>query len=113
MEDPGLATEEEECPLATSPLATSLLGRSNRSSVDSRPTRSGGGGPRCSSVWGRSSARWPQACRVRSVGPALMLDLPGVDEEDLDGPRRGRGVVAAGLEPGGSGRGASSTSVTS
>ena len=49
MEDPGLATEEEECPLATSPLATSLQGHVNRSNVDSRPTRSGGGGPRRSS----------------------------------------------------------------
>ena len=30
-----------------------------------------------------------------------MLDLPGVEEEDPDGPRRGGGVVPAGLEPGG------------
>ena len=31
-----------------------------------------------------------------------MLDLPGVEEEYPDGPRRGGGVVPAGLEPAGS-----------
>ena len=31
-----------------------------------------------------------------------MLDLPGVEEEGPDGPRREGGVVPAGLEPTGS-----------
>ena len=35
-----------------------------------------------------------------SVGPASMLDLPGVEEEGPDDPRRGGGaLVPAGLEP--------------
>ena len=49
---------------------------------------------------GRRSVRWPEAFGVMSLGPASMLDLPGVEEEGPDGPRCGVGVVPAGLESG-------------
>ena len=51
-----------------------------------------------------SVVRAPSECLLdeggASVGPAWMLDLPGVEEENPDGPLRG-GVVSTGNEPAG------------
>ena len=52
-----------------------------------------------------SVVRAPSECLLdkggASVGPAWMLDLPGAEAEEPDGPLRG-GVVPAGGEPAGS-----------